>query len=111
MIEKDVIMGLFTTFNETLDAAGVFANEAKMVDASFMESPRQRNSREENKYIKETGTAPEAWKEKPHKLCQKDVDARWTKKNNAVFFGYKNHIKSDTKTKFIEKFEVADASV
>jgi IS5 family transposase len=111
LIEKDVIMGLFTTFNEMLDAAGVFANEGKMVDASFVEAPRQRNTREENKHIKENGTAPEAWQQKPHKLCQKDVDARWTKKNNAVFYGYKNHIKSDTKTKLIEKFEVTDASV
>jgi transposase, IS5 family len=111
LIEKDVIMGLFKTFNETLDAAGVFANEGKMVDASFVEAPRQRNTREENKHIKETGTAPDAWKENPHKLCQKDTDARWTKKNNTVFYGYKNHIKSDTKTKLIEKFEVTDASV
>jgi IS5 family transposase len=111
LIEKDVIMDMFTTFNETLDAAGVFANEGKMVDASFVEAPRQRNTREENKYIKENGTPPEAWKEKPQKLCQKDVDARWTKKNNATFYGYKNHVKSDTKTKLIEKFEVTDASV
>jgi len=111
LIEKDVIMGLFKTFNETLDAAGVFANEGKMVDASFVEAPRQRNTREENKHIKETGTAPDAWKEKSHKLCQKDTDARWTKKNNTVFYGYKNHIKSDTKTKLIEKFEITDASV
>jgi len=111
LIEKDVITGLFRTFNETLDAAGVFANEGKMVDASFVEAPRQRNTREENKHIKETGTAPEAWKENPHKLCQKDTDARWAKKNEVVFYGYKNHIKSDTKTKLIEKFEVTDASV
>jgi len=111
LIEKDVIMDLFKTFNETLDAAGVFANEGKMVDASFVEAPRQRNTREENKHIKETGTTPEAWKENPHKLCQKDTDARWAKKNEVVFYGYKNHIKSDTKTKLIEKFEVTDASV
>jgi len=111
LIEKDVIMDLFKIFNETLDAAGVFANEGKMVDASFVEAPRQRNTREENKHIKETGTAPEAWKENPHKFCQKDTDARWVKKNEVVFYGYKNHIKSDTKTKFIEKFEVTDASV
>lgn len=111
LIEKDVIMGLFRTFNETLDAVGVFANEGKMVDASFVEAPRQRNTREENKHIKETGTAPELWKEKPHKLCQKDVDARWTKKNKAVFYGYKNHVKSDTKTKLIEEYIVTDASV
>lgn len=111
LIEKEAIMGLFKTFNETLDAAGVFANEGKMVDASFVEAPRQRNTREENKHIKETGTAPKQWSEKPHKLAQKDVDARWTKKNNTVFYGYKNHIKADTKTKLIEEYIVTDASV
>jgi len=111
LIEKDVILGLFKRFNETLDAAGVFANEGKMVDASFVEAPRQRNTREENKHIKETGTAPQDWRVKPHKLSQKDVDARWTKKNNTVFYGYKNHIKADTKTKLIEEYIVTDASV
>jgi IS5 family transposase len=111
LIKKDVIMGLFTTFNETLDAAGVFANEGKIVDASFVEAPRQRNSREENKHIKETCTAPKEWDDKPNKKRQKDINARWTKKNNSTFYGYKNHVKSDTKTKLIEKFEVTDASV
>ena len=38
LIKKEVIEGLFTIFNETLDAAGVFANEGKMVDASFVEN-------------------------------------------------------------------------
>ena len=44
-------------------------------------------------------------------LYIKNVDAKWTKKNNAVFYGYKNHVKSDAKTKLIEKFDVTDASV
>ena len=101
LIRKDVIMGLFKIFNETLDVAGIFANEGKIVDASFVEVPRQRNTREENKHIKETGTAPEEWKEKRNKLSQKDIDARWTKKNNANFYGYKNHVKVDKKTKLI----------
>ena len=48
---------------------------------------------------------------KPHKLAQKDIDARWTKKNNNTFFGYKNHVKADTKTKLIEEYIVTDASV
>jgi len=40
--------------------------EYQIVDrASFVETPRQRNTREENKHIKEPGTAPEKWKEKP----------------------------------------------
>jgi IS5 family transposase len=111
LIGKDLILDLFNTFNETLDAAGVFANEGKMVDASFVEAPRQRNTREENKHIKENGTAPTEWDSKPNKKCQKDVDARWTQKNNVTFYGYKNHVKSDTKTKLIEKFKVTSASV
>jgi IS5 family transposase len=111
LIEKEVIESLFETFNKTLDSIGVFANEGKMIDASFVEAPRQRNTREENKHIKETGTAPEQWKEKPHKLRQKDIDARWTKKNNVSYYGYKNHVKSDVRTKLIEKYKVTDASV
>jgi transposase, IS5 family len=85
LIEKGIILGLFKIFNETLDAAGVLSNQGKMVDASFVEAPRQRNTREENKHIKETGTAPEDWKVKPHKLSQKDIDARWTKKKQQYF--------------------------
>jgi IS5 family transposase len=111
LIEKEVILDLFNKFNELLDEKGVFAHEGKMIDASFVEAPRQRNTHDENKYIKETGTAPESWKENPHKLRQKDIEARWTKKNNTTFFGYKNHIKADTKTKLIEEFIVTDASV
>ena len=111
LIEKEVIMDLFKTFNETLDESGVFANEGKMVDASFVEAPRQHNTREDNKHIKKTGAAPKEWDKQPNKKRQKDVDARWTKKNNATFYGYKNHVKSDTKTKLIEEFNVTDASV
>jgi transposase, IS5 family len=111
LIEKEVIESLFKHFNQILDTKGVFANEGKMIDASFVEAPRQRNTREENKQIKETGKAPESWKDKPHKLCQKDVDARWTKKNDVSYYGYKNHVKADTKTKLIEEYIVTDASV
>ncbi len=111
LIEKDVIMGLFKIINETLDAAGVLSHQGKMVDARFVEAPRKRNTREENKHIKETGTAQAEWKVKPHKLAQEDIDARWTKKNNNTFYGYKNHVKADTKTKLIEEYIVTDASV
>ena len=110
LIEKGVIEKLFAHFNETLDKQGVFANEGRMVDASFVEAPRQRNTRDENKQIK-SGQTPEQWKLKPHKLSQKDVDARWTKKNNTTFYGYKYHVKGDTKTKLVLNYLVTDASV
>ena len=56
--------------------------------------PRQRNSREENKQVK-NGETPEEWKKNPYKLAQKGTDARWTKKNNETHYGYKDHVKVD----------------
>ena len=37
--------------------------------------------------------------------------APWTKKNGETFYGYKNHAKVDTKSKFINTYTVTDASV
>jgi IS5 family transposase len=110
LIEKGVIEQLFAIFNETLDKLGVFANEGQMIDASFVEVPRQRNSRDENKQIKE-GKTPESWESQPHKMAQKDTDARWTKKNNVSYYGYKNHVKVDKGTKLIKTYQVTPASV
>ena len=81
-----------------------------MIDASFTIAPKQRNTKEENDTIKK-GEGNELWNDKPHKKKHKDIDTRWTKKNNETFFGYKNHAKADTKSKIINKYLVKDASV
>jgi transposase, IS5 family len=101
---------IFEQFRQFLENKGLIMNEGKMVDASFTVTPRQRNTREENKKIKE-GEGDELWNNKPNKKRHKDIDARWTKKNNETFYGYKNHAKVDTKSKLIDKFKVTDASV
>ena len=44
---------LFKRFNRYLDCIGLIVNEGKIIDASFVIAPRQRNTREENKKIKE----------------------------------------------------------
>ncbi len=107
---KGVVEKLFTEFRNYLEGKGLIMNEGKMIDASFTLAPRQRNTREENKKIKE-GKGDELWKDKPNKRKHKDIDARWTKKNNETFYGYKNHAKVDTKSKFIDEYVVTDASV
>ena len=43
--------------------------------------------------------------------CQKDVDARWAKKNDEKHYGYKNHILVDNDHKLIREFEVTSAEV
>lgn len=101
---------LFYRFQAVLESKGVIANRGSIVDASFVEVPKQRNSRDENRQIKE-GKIPEGWKETPAKERQKDTDARWTKKNDQSYFGYKDHVKVDKSSKLITAYTVTDASV
>jgi IS5 family transposase len=109
LTNNDTIEVLFHLFKEQLKKLGYIGKEGKLVDASFVEVPRQRNTREENQQIK-NGDIPEAWQGNEHKLSQKDTNARWTKKNNISFFGYKNHTKVDNKSKLIDTYMVTDAS-
>ena len=62
-----------------LRQAGYIAMPGQIVDASLVAAPRQRNTDNENKAIKE-GRIPPNWKAKPAKLPHKDRDARWTVK-------------------------------
>lgn len=101
---------LFTEFKNYLESQGLIFNEGQLVDASFTIAPRQRNTREENEKIKK-GEGDDLWNEHPHKKSHKDIDARWTQKNKETFYGYKNHAKVDTKSKFINTYTVTDASV
>jgi IS5 family transposase len=101
---------LFETFGEQLARKGLLVKEGVMVDASFVEVPKQRNSREDNALVKD-GQTPAAWREQPRKLAQKDVDARWTKKGNSVHYGYKNHVKVGRRSKLIRAYTVTAANI
>ena len=53
LIASGYIESLFSALNAQPDKCEVFANEGKIVDAIFVEVPKQRNNREENKLVKE----------------------------------------------------------
>jgi transposase len=67
--EGDIVKQLFDKFTTLLAQNNLIVNKGKIIDASIIEVPIQRNSREENKQIKE-GTVPKAWKWSPNKLSQ-----------------------------------------
>lgn len=96
--------------NQMLNAQGIYGKEGVMVDASFVEVRRQRNTRQENESIKE-GQTPPQWEGQSHKLRHKDLDARWSKKSEQTYYGYKNHIKADVSTKLIKDYRVSAASL
>lgn len=109
--KAEAIKLLFEKFNKVLEEQqGVITKTGTIVDASFVDVPKQRNTWEENKMIKQ-GVVPPAWKNQPHKLSQKDTDARWVKKNEETHFGYKNHVKADTESVVITDYVVTDAAV
>jgi IS5 family transposase len=103
---------VFYRFVAQLEQKGIITRSGSIVDATFVDVPRQRNTKEENKEIKE-GRTPSEWEEagKEHKKAQKDVDARWATKNKEKHYGYKNHVKIDKKSKIITKYRTTSAEV
>ena len=97
----------------------------QIVDASLVAVPRQRNTDDEKKAIKE-GRIPPNWKAKPTKLRHKDRDARWTVKYTKAkpredgstppvdlaipLFGYQNHASIDRRFGFIRRWAATDAA-
>tara|TARA_B110000211_G_C13990345_1_gene513687 strand:- start:138 stop:1163 length:1026 start_codon:yes stop_codon:yes gene_type:complete len=110
LIDHHLSKDLFHQFHKQLHASGIKATKGQIIDASFVDVPKQRNKRTENEQIK-NGEIPDSFKENPAKLSQKDTDARWTKKNNETHYGYKNHINADCGNKIIQNFEVSSAEV
>ncbi|MCX4025333.1 IS5 family transposase [Spartinivicinus marinus] len=110
LVKCDLMKRLFNDFNEQLADQGYKAQKGQIVDASFVDVPKQRNSRAENVEIKE-GKIPQRFEENPNIKSQKDMDARWTKKNEETHFGYKNHVTVDNAQKLIRDYEVTSAEV
>jgi IS5 family transposase len=103
---------VFNKFVNELEQKGIVTRSGSILDATFVDVPRQRNTKKENQEIKE-GKTPEEWEkeENRNKKAQKDVDARWAVKNKEKHYGYKNHIKIDKKSKIITKYRTASAEV
>jgi len=104
----DLSKKLFDEFSKQIKQAGFLARKGQIVDASIIPAPIQRNKRKENEEIK-SGDTPKDWS--MNKKSQKDTDARWTRKHNKNYFGYKDHIQIDNKHKIIRDYATTDASV
>jgi transposase len=125
LTKAGAINALFERFDATLRASGYIAMSGQIIDASLIAAPRQRNTNDEKKAIKE-GRIPDEWKEKPAKLRHKDRDARWTVKFTKAkpredgssptvdlaipVFGYQNHISIDRGFGFIRQWSATDAA-
>ncbi|WP_233130369.1 IS5 family transposase, partial [Synechococcus sp. 1G10] len=105
-----VIEELFDCFEQHLRAQGLEARGGQIIDATLVPVPKQRNTRAENQVIKQ-GEVPEDWHDKPNRLQQKDLDARWVRKNGVSHYGYKNSICIDAEHGFIRRYVVTPANI
>jgi IS5 family transposase len=110
LAQAGMIATVFDTFDAYLKDLGYLAMGGQIIDASIVSVPTQHNTRDENAKIKD-GERPGNWMDKPAKFCQKDTDARWTKKHGKSHYGYKNHINVDRRHKLVRRYHVTDASV
>ena len=108
--KAEVIEELFELFEAYLRSQGLQARGGQIIDATLVPVPKQRNTRDENKGIK-AGRLPEGWDKNPDRLRQKDLDARWVKKNGVNHYGYKNSICIDVDQGFIRRYAVTSANV
>lgn len=124
LTKAQAVETLFARFDTHLKEQGYLAMGGQMIDASIIEAPRQRNTDEEKDALKD-GRIPEEWAAKPAKLRQKDRDGRWTLKRGrrkkrpdgslmmeiaTPAYGYKSHIGTDRRFRFIRTWTVTDAA-
>ena len=123
LTRAEAIKPLFDRFDAALREAGYVAMGGQI--ASLIAAPKQRNTGEEKKAIKD-GRIPEAWKANPAKLRHKDRDARWTVKFSKAkarpdgtvpsvdiaipTFGYQNHVSIDREHGLIRRWDATDAA-
>jgi len=89
---------------------GLQARGGKIINATLVPVPKQRNTRNENKEI-EAGRLQEAWDENPYRQRQRDLDARWVKNNGVNHYGYKNNNCIDIEHGFIRQYAVTPAKI
>ena len=95
----------------TISKEGIITNKGSIIDATFVTVDKRHTTKKDDKSLKE-GDCPHDLhakcaeklesgeiKDDEHVFNQLDFDARWTKKNNESFFGYKDHVKCDRESK------------
>ena len=121
--DNEVDRKLFDLFNKKLEEQGVITHKGSIIDATFVTVPKRHTTKKDNEHFK-AGEEPEDLpvksaerlakgeiKDAANVEAQMDMDARWTKKNDESYFGYKDHVKCDSESKIITDFSVTDASV
>lgn len=98
---------LFDLFNKALEEAHLLTHEGSIVDATIIERPQQRYTREEKRREK-AGEEPQQLTKKQAE--QIDTDAKYTVKHGKNWHGYKLHAKVSKDKQIIENYAATSAN-
>lgn len=93
---------IFSWFDNELIRSGYLAQKGQIVDATFV--PTHKPTGKQDKQLKEGLPLT------PAQARQRDNDATFTKKGETTHHGYKNHVQTDVKHKFIRRSKTTTAS-
>lgn len=93
LIECDLHEQLLALLNRQLEARGYIVKRVTLVDATLVESSRKRPDAQAAR----TGQAP-------------DADARYTRKYNQSYYGYKAHVSSDGEHQLVRTAIISSAN-
>lgn len=103
---------LFEIFNGHISEEGYLKKKIVGVDATIINTPIQRNTREENAMLKK-GIIPEDWladtPKAKHKLAQKNTGSAWGSKHGDYVHGNKDNVCADLEDKLIVDYSVTSA--
>jgi IS5 family transposase len=94
MIDCGLQDRLLQMLNTQLEAAGYLVRRTTLVDATLIESSRKRPDHQ----VALEGKAP-------------DADARYTRKNNQRYYGYKAHVSADGDNQLVCRAKITPANV
>jgi IS5 family transposase len=94
MIAAGLQEGLLDLLNDQLARAGYLLKRTMLVDATLIESSRKRPDHQ----VALEGKAP-------------DTDARYTRKNNQRYYGYKAHVSADGDNQLVCRARITSANV
>ncbi|MDR3185574.1 MAG: transposase, partial [Christensenellaceae bacterium] len=112
---------MFDLFNKVLEEKNIITHKGSIIDATFVTVDKRHTTKDDNQNLKDGVELEDFNKKREERLekgeitsrnnvvAQTDMDARWTKKNDDSYFGYKDHIKCDSDSKIITDFSVTDA--
>ena len=109
LAQDGIIEQLFDSFDQYLEMNGYIARGGQIVDATIVQMPRQRNTREENSTVK-SGRTPATWEKKPARTGRRirmPAGPRSTSGASTATI----HVNADAKYKLIQRYDVSDAAV